>query len=95
MSEAFVFNTGTEAIEGRETFLGAGGWPQDAATTLRSAASDGRDAFQLYEAVNGNTRVKVAEHRRVREGLILASEIVVDTAAFAALITGASSEPGR
>ena len=59
-------------IEGPETFLAAAGSLRDAVTTLRSEAYDGADAFQLYEAVSGKARVKIAEHLTVRECPIVA-----------------------
>ena len=45
-------------------------------------AYDGEHAFQLYEAVNGMARIRSAEHLVVRDGAIVASEIVGDLAAF-------------
>ncbi|MEA2226698.1 MAG: hypothetical protein QOF04_328 [Solirubrobacteraceae bacterium] len=82
MDERFVFVSGPARIEGREAFLGAGDWPARATTTMQAEAYDGEDAFQLYEAVNGFARVRVAEHLTVRGGRIVASEIVGDQAAL-------------
>jgi hypothetical protein len=90
MSPDFAFDAGGHVIEGRERFLAAGGWPEHATTTLLAAAYDGEHAFQLYSAVRGDVRVKIAEHLIVRDDVIVSSEVVVDGAAFAALMTGAA-----
>src|SRR4051812_22274368 len=82
LAEHFVFDAGPVHIEGREAFLGASEWPARARTTLVAEAYDGEHAFQLYEAVNGFARLRSAEHLVVREGAIVASEIVGDLAAF-------------
>ena len=50
-------------------------------------AYDGDDALQ-WSATNGDNEDKIAEHLTVRDGQILASEIVVDSVAFMALMTG-------
>ncbi len=84
MDERFVFEAGPHRIEGRDAFLAAGGWPAGAKTTMLADAYDGEHAFQLYEAVNGDHRVRMAEHLTVRDGKLVASEVVVDGAAFAA-----------
>jgi hypothetical protein len=77
MEPEFLFDAGITSIESRDEFLAAGGWPKGASTSMLSAAYDGEHAFQLYEAVNGQARVKVAEHLTVREGVVASSEIVV------------------
>jgi hypothetical protein len=82
----FVFDAGPVHIEGREAFLGASEWPARATTTLHAEAYDGEHAFQLYEAVNGMTRIRSAEHLVVRDGAIASSEIVGDLAAFQAFM---------
>jgi hypothetical protein len=82
----FVFDAGPVHIEGREAFLGASEWPARATTTLHAEAYDGEHAFQLYEAVNGMARMRSAEHLVVRDGTIVASEIVGDLAAFQAFM---------
>jgi hypothetical protein len=86
LAEDFVFDAGPIHIEGREAFLGASAWPARATTTLVADAYDGEDAFQLYEAVNGFARIRSAEHLVVRDGAIVASEIVGDLAAFQAFM---------
>jgi hypothetical protein len=82
LAETFVFDAGPVHIEGREAFLGAAEWPARARTTLVAEAYDGEHAFQLYEAVNGLARIRSAEHIVVRDGVIAATEIVGDLAAF-------------
>ena len=82
LAETFVFDAGPIHIEGREAFLGAAEWPARARTTLVAEAYDGEHAFQLYEAVNGTARIRSAEHIHVRDGVIVAAEIVGDLAAF-------------
>ena len=82
LAEAFVFDAGPIHIEGREAFLGAAEWPARARTTLVAEAYDGEHGFQLYEAVNGTARIRSAEHIVVRGGVIVATEILGDLAAF-------------
>ena len=82
LAETFVFDAGSIHIEGREAFLGAAAWPARARTTLVAEAYDGEHAFQLYEAVNGLARIRSAEHIVVRGGVIVATEILGDLAAF-------------
>ena len=86
MAEGFTFVSGPVVIEGREAFLGAAAWPQRATTTMLAEAYDGEHAFQLYEAVNGFARIRSAEHLVVRDGAIVASEILGDLAAFQAFM---------
>lgn len=86
LDEGFRFDAGMHVVEGREAFLAGGGWPEGAAVTMLAEAYDGDDAFQLYEGVRGDQRVKIAEHLTVRGGRIVASEIVVDGAAFGAFM---------
>ncbi len=68
MAEDFTFQAGPQRIEGREAFLAAGGWPEGATTTMQSEAYEGDEAFQLYEAVNGDRQIRVVEHLTVRDG---------------------------
>jgi hypothetical protein len=88
MAEDFVFDAGQVHIEGREAFLGASAWPARATTTLEAEAYGGEHAFQLYEAVNGFARIRSVEHLVVRDGVIAASEIVGDLAAFQLFMAG-------
>jgi len=82
LAEAFVFDAGPVHIEGREAFLGAADWPARATTTLVAEAYEGEHGFQLYTAVNGMARIRSTEHLVVRDGVIVATEIVGDLAAF-------------
>jgi hypothetical protein len=82
LAERFVFDAGPIHIEGREAFLGAAEWPARATTTLVAEAYDGEHGFQLYEAVNGTARIRSAEHIVVCDGVIVATEILGDLAAF-------------
>ena len=82
LAETFVFDAGPVHIEGREAFLGAAEWPARARTTLLAEAYDGERAFQLYAAVNGTARVRSVETLLVRDGVVVASEILGDLAAF-------------
>ena len=86
LAEDFVFDAGPVHIEGREAFLGASEWPAAARTTLEAEAYEGEHAFQLYEAVNGFARIRSVEHLVVRDGVIVASEIVGDLQAFQAFM---------
>src|SRR3954467_3783913 len=82
LDERFVFDAGPVHIEGREAFLGAAEWPARARTTLVAEAYEGEHGFQLYDAVNGTARIRSIEHIVVRDGVIVAGEIVGDLAAF-------------
>src|SRR3954464_4277576 len=82
LAEDFVFDAGPVHIEGREAFLGAAEWPARARTTLVAEAYDGEHGFQLYDAVNANARIRSVEHLVVRDGVVAASEIIGDLAAF-------------
>jgi hypothetical protein len=91
MGEGFVFDSDMMHIEGREQFLagaGASGWPERAVTTLIAEAYDDEHGFQLYTASNGGKNVKIADHLIVRNGQLVASEVVVDGAAFMAFMAG-------
>ena len=91
MAETFVFDSAMMHVEGREQFLagaGADGWPEQAVTTLVAEAYDGEHAFQLYSARNGGKNVKIAEHLVIRDGQLVSSEVVVDSAAFLAFMAG-------
>jgi uncharacterized protein YndB with AHSA1/START domain len=91
IDEEFVFDSALMHIEGREKFLagaGAGGWPERAVTTLLAEAYDGEHAFQLYAATNGAKTVKIADHLIVRDGQLVSSEVIVDSADFMAFMAG-------
>jgi hypothetical protein len=49
-------------------------------------AYDGEHGFQLYAAVNGMARIRSAEHLVVRGGVLAATEILGDLAAFQAFM---------
>jgi hypothetical protein len=88
MAETFVFDSAMMHVEGREQFLagaGADGWPEQAVRTLVAEAYDGEHAFQLY---TGSKNVKIAEHLVIRDGQLVSSEVVVDSAAFLAFMAG-------
>ena len=95
MAPEFLFDAGITSIESRDEFLAAGGWPKGASTSMLSAAYDGEHAFQLYEAVNGQARVKIAEHLTVREGVVASSENVVDPLAFGGFMADSETMPAR
>jgi hypothetical protein len=83
----FVFDSAMMHIQGREQFLagaGANGWPERAVPTLLAEAYDGEHAFQAYTGSNGGMKVRIAEHLSVRDGKLVASEVVV--AAFMAFM---------
>jgi hypothetical protein len=82
LAEAFVFDAGPVHIEGREAFLGVAEWPARARTTLLAEAYEGEHGFQFYDAVNVTARIRSAEHLVVRDGVLVATEIVGDLAAF-------------
>jgi hypothetical protein len=86
MDERFAFAAGPVRLEGREAFLAAAAWPERATTTLVAEVYDGEHGFQLYEAVNGMASIRVAEHLTVRDGVLAASEVVADQAAFAVFL---------
>ena len=88
LAEDYVFMAGPMRMEGRDAFLAAGQWPDDATTVLLADAYDDNTGFQLYEATNGANRVRIAEHMTFRDGLIATSEVITDSAAFAAFMTG-------
>ena len=82
MAEDFTFRAGEMVIEGRDTFLASGGWPDDAVTTLLAESYDGGTAFQLYEGRNGEATVKIADHLTVEDGRIASAEVICDGAAW-------------
>jgi ketosteroid isomerase-like protein len=88
MSEDFVFDGGPQRFEGREAVLATLSWPERATTEMLAEAYDGEDAFQLYEATNGDNKVKIVEHLTVRDGRLVASEVITDGAAFMKFMGG-------
>ncbi len=92
MHEDFVFRAGELTVVGREQFLSFGGWPQQAVTTLVADAYDDGTAIQVYEAVNGDARVKIADHLTVQEGLVVSSDTICDGATFQAFMAAGRTE---
>ena len=88
LADDFVFTAGPMRIEGRDAFLAAGQWPDNAETVLLADAYEGDQGFQLYEATNGGKNIRIAEHLRLRGGRIVASEVIADSAAFGAFMAG-------
>lgn len=88
MAEGFSFSAGEMHVEGRDNFLAGGNWPDGAVTTLIAEAYDGEHGFQLYSAVNGNKVVRIVEYLTVRDGVVVASEIITDQNQFMAFMTG-------
>ena len=88
LADDFVFTAGPMRIEGKDAFLAAGQWPENAETVLLADASAGNTAFQLYEATNGDKSVRIAEHLTMRGDKIAASEVLTDSAAFGAFMAG-------
>ena len=91
IGEGFVFDSDMMHIEGRGADprrCGASGWPDRAVATLIAEAYDDEHGFQLYTASNGGKNVKIADHLIVRNGQLVASEVVVDGAAFMAFMAG-------
>lgn len=87
MAESFVFRSGDMVIEGRETFLDAGAWPDEAITEIVAEAYDGDTAIQIYEATNKGTSVTIADHLTVTDGKVASADVVCDGAAFQAFMT--------
>jgi tetrahydrodipicolinate N-succinyltransferase len=61
-------------------------WPKDATTNLVAEAYQDDKGFQMYDAVNGPNKVRIAEHMVVRDGQLVHSTVVVDGAAFMAFM---------
>jgi hypothetical protein len=85
----FRFASGATLIEGKDAFLNAGAFPQDAKTTMVAEAYQGETAFQMYDATRGANKVRIVEQLTVREGLINSSNFIADTSAFMALMNPA------
>lgn len=86
LAEDFVFESAMMTLTGRESVLNSQAWPKEAKTTMVADVYDGDQGFQMYDAVNGNNTVRIAEHLRVRDGQLVHSTIVVDAAAFMAFM---------
>ena len=91
MAEGFTFTMGEMRIEGRESFLEGGGWPQGATVTMVAEAYDGDHGFQLYQCEADDRAVTMCEHFTVSDGTIASIELVVDHAALGAFLAPAGA----
>jgi hypothetical protein len=73
-------------IEGRDAFLEAARFPEDATTTLLDEAYQGEVGFQLYESRRGDRSVVIADRLMVRDGRIVEAISVTDMATFGAFM---------
>ena len=80
----FRFEAGDLRIDGRDAFLGSGAFPKDATVTMVAEAYQDDVAFQLYDAIRGDRKIRVVEQLRVHDGTITSSVFVTDMTAFAA-----------
>ncbi|HYZ93177.1 MAG TPA: nuclear transport factor 2 family protein [Actinomycetota bacterium] len=86
LADDFSFAAGDMKVEGKDAFLDAGAFPQDATTTMVSEAYQDDVAFQMYDATRGELTVRIVERLIVRDGLIVTSTFVTDMAAFMAFL---------
>jgi hypothetical protein len=86
LADDFRFTAGDRTIEGRDVFLDAGAFPQDARTEMTAEAYQGEVAFQMYDSTRGNHTVRIVEQLSVRDGSIRSSTFVTDMTAFMALL---------
>jgi hypothetical protein len=86
LDPGFRFTAGETLIEGRDAFLQAAAFPEDATTTMLDEAYEGEIGFQLYESRRGDRAVLIAERLRVRDGRIADAVSVTDMASFAAFL---------
>lgn len=86
MAEDFTFRAGDLTIEGRDQFLSFGGWPEHAETNIVAEAYSDDTAIQIYEATNGNTSVRIADHLTIRDGRIVSSDTICDASSFEAFM---------
>ena len=87
LADDFRFTAGDMAIEGKEAFLAAGAFPQDARTTMVAEAYQGQIGFQMYDSTRGGHKVRIVEYLSIRNGLITSSTFVTDMSAFMALMS--------
>ena len=73
-------------IEGRDAFLDAGAFPNDARTKMVAEAYQGEVAFQMCDSIRGNHTIRIVEQLSIRDGSIRSATFVTDTAAFRALM---------
>lgn len=86
LADDFRFQAGDMMIEGRDAFLDAGAFPDDAMTALVTEAYQGDVGFQLYDATRGDLTVRIVEILTVRDGRLASSQFVTDMGAFMGLI---------
>jgi ketosteroid isomerase-like protein len=86
LAEDFTFHAGDMSIEGRDSFLSASAFPQDATTTMVAEAYQDQTAFQMYDAHRGERTVRIVEQLTVSDGRIRSSTFVADMSAFMALM---------
>jgi hypothetical protein len=86
LAEEFTFTAGDLRIEGREAFLDAGAFPEDAATVMLAEAYQGENGFQMYDATSGRGSVRIVEHLVVRHQSIQSSTFVTNMTEFMQLM---------
>jgi ketosteroid isomerase-like protein len=86
LAEDFVFDSAMVTLQGRQAVLDTQAWPRGATTTIVAEAYQGDHGFQMYDAVNGASTVRVVEHLEVADGRLVRSTVVVDAAAFRAFL---------
>lgn len=86
LADEFTFTAGDMRIEGREAFLDAGAFPENAATKMVAEAYQGENGFQMYDARTGDGSVRIVEHLIVRDGAIQSSAFVTDMNAYMSLM---------
>jgi SnoaL-like domain len=86
LAEDFTFRAGDMSIEGRDSFLSASAFPEDAMTSMVAEAYQGQTAFQMYDARRGERTVRIVEQLTVSDGRIRSSTFIADMSAFMALM---------
>lgn len=88
LADGFTFTAGDMRIDGKEAFLDAGAFPENARTRMVAEAYQGDNAFQMYDATAGDRSVRIVEHLIVRDGSIQSSSFITDMTAFTSLMAG-------
>jgi len=86
LTDGFTFTAGDMRIEGKEAFLDAAAFPENATVRMVADAYQGEDGFQMYDAVAGDRSVRIIEHLIVRDGSIQSSSFITDMTAFLSLM---------
>ncbi len=86
LADGFTFTAGDMRIEGKEAFLDAGAFPENATTHIVAEAYQGENGFQMYDARAGDRSVRIVEHLVVREGAIQSSSFITDMTRFMSLM---------